>query len=275
VRRDDHEAPAPSGPSAASSASRPLVFAHRGGAALAPENTLAAFERAAALPVDGFELDVRLSKDGVPVVVHDAHLARTTDRSASVASLTAAELARVDAGFHCFPETGYPFRGRGIGVPTLAEVLDRFPDLHIIVELKGSDPRLALAVVDAIREVGALDRVTVGGFSLRALQAVRAYDPRVRTGAAKEETRLALYRSWIRWPGRGAYRTFLVPERSGRTRIVSPRFLSSAHRLGLPVYVWTVNDPGDMHRLLSWGVDALISDRPDLAVAAVGRPFSA
>ncbi|MDP9322367.1 MAG: glycerophosphodiester phosphodiesterase, partial [Acidobacteriota bacterium] len=102
------------------------------------------------------------------------------------------------------------------------------------------------------------------------LRAARQYEPRIPTGASREEVRLALYRSWLRWPlGSPSYREFQVPERSGPTRIVSRRFVAHAHRAGLPVKVWTVNDPHDMRRLLEWGVDALISDRPDLAVAAV------
>ena len=93
------------------------------------------------------------------------------------------------------------------------------------------------------------------------------------TGAAREETRWALYKSWVHWPlGRPAFREFQVPERSGRTTIVTPRFVRHAHRAGLPVKVWTVNAHADIDRLLAWGVDAIISDRPDVAVAAWTQP---
>jgi glycerophosphoryl diester phosphodiesterase len=112
--------------------------------------------------------------------------------------------------------------------------------------------------------------VAFGSFGWRVLREARKQEPRIPTGASREEVRLALYRSWLRWPlGKEAYREFQVPERSGPTRIVSRRFIAHAHRVGLPVKVWTVNDPADMRRLLEWGVDALISDRPDLAVSAV------
>ena len=104
------------------------------------------------------------------------------------------------------------------------------------------------------------------------LHAARAYEPRIATGAAREETRWALYKSWVHWPlRRPAFREFQVPERSGRTTIVTPRFVRHAHRAGLPVKVWTVDAHEDMRRLLSWGVDAIITDRPDVAVAAAGR----
>jgi glycerophosphoryl diester phosphodiesterase len=140
----------------------------------------------------------------------------------------------------------------------------------LIIELKVNDPELARRAVDEVRAAGASERVTFGSFGWRVLRAVRAYEPRIPTGASREEVRLALYRSWVRWPlGSTAYRELQVPERSGPTRIISRRFIAHAHRAGVPVKVWTVNDSADMRRLLEWGVDALISDRPDLAVAAV------
>src|SRR4030095_2633215 len=114
--------------------SGPDVFAHRGGAALAPENTLAAFERGLTLGADGIELDVHLSRDGAVVVHHDATVDRTTDGRGAVSGLTADELARLDAGYHFRGDSGdgHPFRGRGIGVPRLAEVLSRFRDARVI-----------------------------------------------------------------------------------------------------------------------------------------------
>lgn len=250
---------------------RPLVFAHRGGAALAPENTLAAFERAHALGVDGFELDVRLSRDDEVVVIHDAELDRTTDAKARVSSLTADELRHVDAGFRftsAHSSTEFPFRGRGVGVPLLREVLARFPDALLIIELKGGDPRLALRAFDVVREAGALGRVCFGGFRRGILAYVRRLGrAQVCSSASREETRWALYRSWVRvpWPWI-PYGAFQVPETAGRTRVVSPQFLRAAHAAGLVVQVWTVNEEPDMRRLLGWGVDGLITDRPDLAV---------
>ena len=249
---------------------RPLVYAHRGGAALRPENTLAAFDHGLTLGADGLELDVHLSRDGVVVVHHDDTLDRTTDAAGPIQALTAAELARVDAGYRFSLADGvFPHRAEGWGVPTLRQVLSRYP-VPLIVELKTSDPELARATLDEIRAARALDRVAIGSFSGRALRTVRAREPQIATGAATEETRWALYRSWVRWPlGRTGYREFQVPERSGRTTIVTPAFIAYAHEAGLPVKVWTVNQRADIDRLLDWGVDAIISDRPDIAVDAV------
>jgi glycerophosphoryl diester phosphodiesterase len=261
-----------------------LVYAHRGGAALRPENTIEAFDHGLSFGADGLELDVHLSKDGVVVVHHDPALERTTSGRGRLADHAADELARLDAAFWFRPADGtaadvvphrtgevppgmFPFRGRGVQIPTLRTVLRRYRDTRLIIELKVNDPELARRTVDEIRAADALERVALGSFYWHALHAARAYEPRLQTGAAREETRWALYRSWVRWPlGRPAYREFQVPERSGSTTIVTPRFVAHAHRADLPVKVWTVNEPADMQRLLTWGVDALISDRPDLAV---------
>jgi glycerophosphoryl diester phosphodiesterase len=242
-----------------------LVFAHRGGAKLRPENTILAFDHGLSLGADGLEFDVRLSRDGVVVVHHDATLERTTDGTGPLAARTADELARLDAGFHF---DGY--RDRTGGVPRLGDVLRRYPDARCIIELKLNDPELAYRTIDAVRAADAVDRVALGSFGTRVLRAAREYEPRIVTGSSREETRLALYRSWVRWPvRRPMYREFQVPEFAGSTRVVSPRFVRYAHDADLAVRVWTVDDEADMTRLLSWGVDALISDRPDLAVPVV------
>jgi glycerophosphoryl diester phosphodiesterase len=227
------------------------VFAHRGGAALAPENTIAAFDNGLALGADGLELDVRLSRDGVVVVHHDRTLDRTIGISGPLADRTAEELSRA-------------------GVPTLADVLVRYREARIIVELKLNRPRLAVATIEVIRAADAVERVCLGSFGWRVLRAARALEPAVATSAAREEVRWALYRSWCRWPvSRVAYAGYQVPELAGRTRVVSPRFVADAHRAGLAVQVWTVDSEEDARRFLGWGVDALITDRPDVIVPIV------
>jgi len=236
------------------SSSRPLVFAHRGGSALAPENTMAAFANGLAFGADGLELDVRLSRDGSVVVHHDPTVDRTTAGTGAVAAMSEAELARLH-------------------VPMLADVLREFPDARVIVELKVNERELATAVVDVIRRANAVGRVCLGAFGQRVLNAARSLEPAIATSAGREEVRWALYRSWVRRPSyRVPYAGFQVPECSGATRIVSKRFIDMAHRADLAVQVWTVDDETDARRLLSWGVDALITDRPDL-IAGVVQAF--
>jgi glycerophosphoryl diester phosphodiesterase len=233
--------------------SRPLVFAHRGGSALAPENTMAAFDLAVSLGVDGLELDVRFSSDGEVVVHHDRTLERTTSLRGPVAGRTVAELERA-------------------AIPTLRSVLERHRAVRLIVEMKINRAEFGLRVLDVVRAAGAVDRVCLGSFGRAVLRAVRSTEPAVATSAAREEVRWALYRSWCRWPvARARYGGYQVPERAGRTRVVSPQFVRDAHRFGLAVQVWTVNDQDDARRLLEWGVDGVITDRPDLMVPLVRR----
>ena|SRR5436190_5868973 len=230
---------------------RPLVFAHRGGSALAPENTMAAFANGLSLGADGIELDVHLSSDGVVMVIHDATVDRTTTGRGTVALMTAADLAR-------------------LGVPTLDDVLRQFRDARVIIELKVNSKQLGRAVVDVVRRADAVERVCLGSFGRRVLNAVRGAAPAMATSAAREEVRWALYQSWIRRaPGSAKYAGFQVPEMAGGTRIVSPRFIELAHRAGVGVQVWTVDAEDDARRLLEWGVDGLITDRPDVVVPLV------
>ena len=230
---------------------RPLVFAHRGGSALAPENTMAAFGNGLARGADGLELDVHLSRDGGVVVHHDRTLDRTTQLHGPIADRTTGEL-------------------RTAAVPTLAEVLARHRDVRVIVELKVNSEDLARAAVAVVRKADAVDRVCFGSFGRRVLRSVRAIEPAIATSAAREEVRWALYRSRCRWPVmRVAYGGYQVPELVGRTRVVSERFVRDAHRADLAVQVWTVDTAEAARRLLGWGVDALITNRPDVVVPLV------
>jgi len=248
-------------------AARPRVFAHRGGSALGPENTIAAFDLGMAAGADGLELDVHLSSDGVVVVHHDETLDRTTGGSGRLARLSAAELAAIDAGCRFTVDGRYPFRAQGIGVPTLREVLRRYPDIPVIIEMKVNTPQMGEALAAEVRRAGAVDRVCAAGFGPLAVRAARRALPEMASSACAPEVRLALYRSWCRWPVHGVvYGGYQVPEVSGGHRIVSPRFVRDSHAAGLQIQVWTVDEEGDMVRLLDWGVDAVISNRPDLAV---------
>jgi glycerophosphoryl diester phosphodiesterase len=232
----------------------PLVFAHRGGSSLAPENTIAAFDHGLALGADGLELDVHLSRDGVVVVHHDRTLDRTTPLRGPIVERSARELAAA-------------------GVPALADVLSRYPTSRVIIELKVNTAQLAKATILEVRAADAVDRVCLGSFGGRVLRAARALEPAVATSAGREEVRWALFRSWLGFPASSgvAYAGYQVPEWSGRTRVVSRRFVELAHRTGLSVQVWTVDTEADARRLLEWGVDALITDRPDLVVPIARR----
>lgn len=249
---------------------RPLVFAHRGGSKIGPENTWLALSRGLAAGADGIECDVRLAADGEPVLMHDATLERTTDARGPVQALTSAALAGIDATCR-FTPAGDPWRvAAPEGVPTLRTVLEQLRATRLIIELKDDDPRLADAVVRLVREHDAVARTCLGSFHQRMVARVRAIAPEVTTSASRPEAQRTLARSWIRWPlaMTPPYRAFQVPERAGRLHVVTPAFVRRAHRERAVVQVWTVDAPEAVHRLLTLGVDGIISDRPDLAVPA-------
>jgi glycerophosphoryl diester phosphodiesterase len=249
---------------------RPLVFAHRGGAGLAPENTMPAFDRGLSLGADGLEFDVHLSKDGVPVIIHDPTVDRTTNGTGAVADLTAAELAALDAGYRFEQDGAFPWRGRGGGVPALADVLTRFPGVPLLIELKTAEPRLAHRVIDMVRAVGPTDHLIIGSFLQGALDAVRAYAPEVRTGADVDEIKGGVAATLFSdAPAPLRFHSFQVPEIFAGQRIVTPEFVARARAAGVGFTVWTVNDAEHIRRLLDWGVDGLITDRPDIAVPTV------
>ena len=255
---------------------RPLVFAHRGGAGLAPENTIPAFDLGASLGVDGLEFDVHLSRDGVPVIIHDPTVDRTTNGTGAVADLTAAQLASLDAGYRFEQGGEFPWRGRGGGVPALADLLARYAGVAFIIELKTGDPRLAHLVVDLVRAAGLASQVTIGSFHEGALDAVRAYAPEIRTGADVDEIKDGMAGTLAS----GAFRplqfdAFQVPEIFAGQRVVTPEFIARAHAAGVGFIVWTINDSENIRRLLDWGIDGLITDRPDIAVPTVREWYRA
>lgn len=249
---------------------QPQVFGHRGGLALGPENTMLAFARGLATGADGFECDVRLSADGVPVVIHDATLDRTTDRTGPVAARPAAELAGVDATCRFVARRTGDEMPAPEGVPRLADVLEHFPHARLIIELKDQGRAVADAVAALVRAAGAVDRVCIGSFHHDVLVRVRVVAPEMTTSASLREARWLLTRARLHWPfrSRPAFRALQVPVKAGRLHVVSPAFVRQAHRDHALVHVWTVNEPREMRSLLAMGVDGLISDRPDLAIEA-------
>ena len=254
----------------------PLLVAHRGGAKLAPENTLLAFRRAVEWwGSDMLEMDVRLTRDGCVVVIHDATVDRTTDGIGSVAELTLDEIRGFDAGYHFKDLTGeHSFRGEGVTVPTFEEVLTALPDTRMNGEAK--EPQVAGPLVEVIERHSAEHRVLVAAEFERSRRTVRQYPG--PWGASRYQVFWFWVGHLLPWgnPFTPQADVLQVPEIWKGLRIVSTRFIRQAHARNLPVHVWTVDDPGDMRRLINWGVDAIQSDRPDLLASVLteirGRP---
>ena len=163
---------------------------------------------------------------------------------ARCARRTADELAAVDAGCRFLSSGAYPFRGQGIGIPTLREVLAGIRDIPIIIEMKVDAAEMGQAVAAEVRRADAVDRVCVAGFGCRAVRAARATLPDMASSACATEVRLALYRSWVRWPVQE--RPIMVAIRCRKSQAVTAscrrRFVRLAHTSGLKVQVWTVDD---------------------------------
>ena len=228
-----------------------------------------AFQGAVQLGCRYLETDLRTTRDGVMVTIHDETLNRISDGSGPVHALTLAELKRLDAGYRFSPDGGqtFPFRGKGVTVPTLAEVTQAFPDILLNVDMKQTEPPMVETLVTFIEEQGAHDRILAGSFHDRILKEFRRRTGgRVATSAASWEARLFWLASRLGLTrfSRPPYDALQVPARQGPLTVVDRRFLRAAHRLGIQVHVWTVDESKEMRRLLRLGVDGLMSDRPDL-----------
>jgi glycerophosphoryl diester phosphodiesterase len=230
---------------------------------------MTAFEGAVRLGCRYLETDLHTTRDGVLVTIHDETLDRISNGSGPVHALSLSELKRVDAGYRFSPDGGqtFPFRGKGITVPTLAELMQAFPDIRLNVDIKQTEPPIVETLITFIEEQGAHDRILAGSFHHRMLKEFRQRTGgRVATSAASREARLFWLASRLGLTrfSRPPYDALQVPARQGPLPVVDRRFLQAAHRLGIQVHVWTVDESEEMRRLLRLGVDGLMSDRPDL-----------
>ena len=254
-------------------AGAPILVAHRGGAKLAPENTMAAFRQAVEVwGADMLELDVRLTRDGEVAVIHDGTVDRTTDGQGPVAEMAWSELRDLDAGYRFLDLHGAAsFRGRGVRVPLFSELLEAFPGIRLNVECKSAE--VAGPLVEVIRSRGAEHRVLLAAGTESNRKDARGYPG--PWGASRAQIRP--FYLLHRWPW-GVFYTpeadaFQIPESWDGRRILTPVFLREAHRRNIPVHVWTVDDPDQMRRLLAMGVDAIQTDRPDLLARILHEEF--
>ena len=251
---------------------RPLVFAHQGGARLWPANTLLAFRNAAALGADVIDTDLRTTRDGALVLMHDARVDRTTDGAGAIADLTLAEVKRLDAGYRFYTDGGatMPWRGKGISVPTLDEALAALPDRRFGIEMKDGEPAvIGPALCAALRRRGMQRQALVSSFAQERLDAFRAACPEVATSASAAEARdfYLLHALGLAGLASPAYQSLQIPPRFGALVFASKGLVADAHSRGLAVQVWTVSDPGEMRSLIALGVDGINSDVPDLLLA--------
>lgn len=260
----------PTVPRPTTSAPRPLIVAHRGGAALAPENTLGAFAQALELGVDMVECDVHLSQDGQVVVMHDATVSRTTNGAGEIRNLTLAELKQLNAAAK-FSGGSFPAQA----IPTLSELLDLVKGkagLQIEIKVGTGNaryPGIEQKVIELVNARGMTRDVLIISFDFPTLKEIKAIDPRIQTGALVRADWLML-RSPEQAVGDAIDPTgadYFMPAASP----VNQTIVAAAHARGIKMGVWTVNVTSDMQRYAGFGVDAITSDRPDELKRVLGR----
>lgn len=250
----------------------PIAFAHRGGAKRWPENTLAAFQGAIDLGYRYFETDVHLTKDGQLVCIHDETTDRTTNGTGLVRDKTLEELKRLDTGYRFEREGELPFRGQGLTVPTVEEILALRGDVRFVLEIKPPGNTVAEPLWDFIDTHGVHDRVLVASQHDSASDAFRKLcGDRVPTSGGQGAIRRFWWRvrlgvaRWSHFP----FDALQVPPQYEHLEVVTQRFVDAAHHHGIHVHVWTIDDPVEMNRLLDLGVDGIMTDVPEMLLEVI------
>src|SRR5688500_1604444 len=272
----------------------PLHLAHPGGEIEAPSDTLYAFKTAKRKGADMIETDVHLTADGRVVVLHDETVNRTTNGSGSVEQMTLAEIKRLDAAYWFIenegtvndpsrPASDFTWRGVATGdrrpptrfepndfkIPTLDELLEAFPKAWLNIELKPTvamTGRLEAAVAELLRAHGRTDDVIIASFNDQSVELFKGLAPEIHTAVPTAQVAAFWASSQGDLPGspNPQHVALQVPETFEGLTVVTPDFISDAHANRLAVHVWTVNDAADMNRLLDWGADGIMTDRPTL-----------
>jgi len=250
------------------------VFGHRGAAGLAPENTLPSFALGLALGADVLELDVHASRDGVIVVMHDPDLERTTNGIGPVREQRWTALQSLDAG-HQFSRDGrdFPYRGHGVRIPSLEELLRVFPHAPCNIEIKQEDPPIAEEVVRLLHRAGAQERVLLAAERDSIMAEIRRYAGDIPSSCTASE--VAAFISRLTTADFDGYQppgcALQIPPRFGPIELVTADSVAAAHRCGLEMHVWTINQRDEMELLLALGVDGIMSDLPGVARIAVDK----
>ncbi len=255
-----------------------MVIAHQGGEWLRPSNTLVAFDHAVDLGVDVLEMDIHQTQEGVIVLMHDATVDRTTDGSGAIKEMSFDEIRALDAGYYWTDDDGatYPYRGQGIQVPTLEEMFQRYSDMRMNIEIKQETPSMVRPFCQLIHDYKMEDKILVATFHKTTMEEFRDVCPDVITSMVEPEIQLffglntvflgALFQA----PGTA----FQVPRTSslpiiGEVDVITERFVRVAHSHNIQVHAWTINETAEMERLITLGVDGIITDRPDLLLEVV------
>jgi len=261
------------------SGSTPLLIAHQGGNLERPDETRSSFDYGRDFGADVLEMDVHPTADGFLAVLHDSRVDRTSNGSGLVSDLNMEEIQAMDAGYwwpyhsnddvekkNVPAEQDFPWRGKGLFTMSFSEILDAYPDIPLNVELKEPGDYGARLLSAQIIRAGRIDDILVVSEHPETIKAFRKLVPEAATGASRVEVTRFFLLAKIRLEGLSGVKAdaLQVPLNQGSLRIVTPGFIRAAHRRGLAVHVWTINDADEMKRLIVMGVDGIITDRPSL-----------
>ena len=254
-------------------AKRPLVIAHQGGDGIRPGDTMVTFEHAVQIGADVLEMDAHITKDGQIVLMHDEKVDRTTEGTGLIEDMTLEDLRQLDAAYKWSNDDGktFPYRGQGIQVPTLEELLQKFPDMRYVIEIKLTQNPIDKPLCDLIRKYNMQDKMVITSFHDEAMRRFRETCPEVATSASRGEvTKFVLLGkillSGLIMPQYESIQPPYDPQESMNIPIMTRRFIREAHAKNIAVEPWTVDDPELMKQYIEWGVDGIMTDRPDLMI---------
>jgi glycerophosphoryl diester phosphodiesterase len=257
------------------SRNKPEVIAHRGGARQWPGETLFAFQEAMKIGVDVIEMDVRSTSDNVLVLIHNPTLEDTTNGQGAVHEHTLEQLKKLDAGYRWTDDGGktFPFRGKNIVIPTLEEIFRAFPQARMNVEIKQTSPSIVEPLAKMIRDFGMTDRVLIASFSDSAMKEFRRVCPEVATSASGMELVkfVALNKLFPGSKDLPDTDAIQVKSEYSIVPIITARLVRASHGFDLPIHAWTVNERDEMQRMISLGVDGIITDLPGPLLELLGR----
>ncbi|HEX9332539.1 MAG TPA: glycerophosphodiester phosphodiesterase [Anaerolineales bacterium] len=251
----------------------PLVIAHQGGDGIWPGDTIYAFDKAVKIGADVLEMDAHITKDGQIVLMHDEKVDRTTDGTGLIEDLTLVELKQLDVAYKWSNDNSktFPYRGQGIQVPTLEELFQKFPQMRYVIEIKLTENPVDKPLCALIRAYKMQDKVVIASFHDEAMQNFRKTCPEVATSASRGEVTTfvllgKVFLSGLVAPQYQSIQPPYDPKESKNIPIMTKRFIREAHAKNLAVEPWTVNDPVLMKQYIEWGVDGIMTDRPDLMI---------
>jgi glycerophosphoryl diester phosphodiesterase len=252
---------------------RPLVIAHQGGELLAPSNTMASFTKAADMGVDVLETDIHITKDGHLVAIHDPTVDRTTNGSGAVADMTLEEIQKLDAGYHFKDlDDNYSYRNKGVYIPTVEEMFQTFTDLKIEIEIKDDNPperldEIASKLWALIKKYQMEDKILIASFDQTIMDTFESYAKgRVATSAGRAEVKnfVVTHKFFLRNLYVPSVDAFQIPIEDSGFDLTDQRLIDGAHRLGMQIHYWTIDDPVTMKKLIDAGADGILTNRPDL-----------